>query len=220
MWVWVEEGQGFDKMKETLKLIGVLSAICIVSGLLLAQVERHTKGPIEEARRREKLDALNRALPPHDNQPDSDAVTVTDGKVGWLFYVATLNGAYAGTAFECSSRNGYGGEITIMAGIDPSSSIPRLEILSQNETPGLGAKIEGAAFLGQFSGRTAERAQWCGVLQDGGEIAAITGATISSRAVCEALRRGLDAFQRNRAVILAGPRNDETQEQATADERR
>jgi len=197
----LDRGQGFDEMKETMRLIGVLTAICVVSGLLLAQVEKHTKGPIEEARRQEMLQALNKVLPAHDNQPDADTVTVADDGAEWLFYVGTLNGAYAGVAFECSSRNGYGGEIRVMAGIDAANRITRIEILSQNETPGLGAKVEGDSFTGQFSGRTTENAEWCSVKQDRGEIAAITGATISSRTVCEAIQHGLNIFDKNRGAV-------------------
>ena len=60
-------------MKETARLVGVLTVICLVAGLLLAAVYNATKSPIEEAKKREKLEALEKVLPAYDNVPSEAA---------------------------------------------------------------------------------------------------------------------------------------------------
>lgn len=89
-----------------------------------------------------------------------------------------------GYTFIATGR-GYGGRINIFVGIDPDYSIRNIEILSHTETPGLGNKITEDPFIKQFEGLLVED---IALSRDGGKIDAITGATISSRAVTEAIQ--------------------------------
>ena len=85
-----------------------------------------------------------------------------------------------------ASGSGYSGEINILVGINSDYAIKDVAILSHTETPGLGSKITEEAFTGQFIGLdTGDMA----LSKDGGKIDAITGATISSRAVTEAIQK-------------------------------
>ena len=181
-------------MKEYLRMILTLAVFCAVSGALLAWANTVTKGPIEQARRAELLDALKRVLPEHDNDVVADARTIgADGK-NWTFYVARKGGVYAGTAFR-STADGYGGTIEILVGILADDTIKSMEILvADKETPGLGSKIRDAAFRNQFGGKRAMDSSWAVVKKDGGAVDAVTGATISSRAASKAVKVGLDVY--------------------------
>jgi len=183
-------------MKDLLRLVVVLTLICLTSGALLGWVNGLTREPILEARRAEKLHALHAVLPAYDNEPDTDAVTVQEDGQTWTFYVARLDGRFVGAAFETVSPAGYGGDITVMVGVNSAGTVQAIEILSHKETPGLGARITEPAFKALFSDRAIVGVAWA-VKKDQGAIDEITAATISSRAVVEAVKHGLDVYLRN-----------------------
>ena len=94
------------------------------------------------------------------------------------------NGAEIGSAFLAVGK-GYGGLIDILVGLENETTIKGVTIVSHLESPGLGARITESVFTDQFTGvNIADVA----LRQKGGEIDAITGATISSRAVVEAIK--------------------------------
>jgi Na+-translocating ferredoxin:NAD+ oxidoreductase subunit G len=189
-------------MKDLIKMAAALTAISVVAGYLLATTNKITKAPIAAARLAEKMDAMQKVLPPYDNDPMADTCIVQEAGRQWTFYVARMQGAFAGAAFEAASDQGYSGTIRILAGILPDNSIKGLEIVEQSETPGLGAKISARAFKDQFHGKAIFGTRWM-VKKDGGDIDAITGATISPRAVVAALQTGLAAYTNNLDRITA-----------------
>lgn len=195
-------------MREIGRLIVALTLIAVISGLILAVVEGMTREPIAAQRRLEMLKALRAVLPPMDNEPDTDAVTLPVGKdakgqeVRRTFYRGRQQGALSGVAFKVVSPEGYAGNIEIMVGVDPAGSVTGIEILTQAETPGLGNKISEDWFKAQFRGRSLDNADWR-VKKDGGQFDQITGATISPRAVVKAVRGGLEYFRDHRAEIIA-----------------
>jgi len=195
-------------MKEILRLMLVLTSICFVSALALSQVYELTKEPIAYQKRLEVLRAIRLVLPEIDNEPDKDVVHLrssdtADGEPRDItFYRGRLNSDVVGIAFVVGSREGYGGNIDIMLGIDPQGGILGIEVLSHLETPGLGAKIVEKPFKQQFVGRSLENTRW-GVRKDGGDIDQITGATVSPRAVVKAIERGLCVFEKNKTKILS-----------------
>ena len=91
-----------------------------------------------------------------------------------------------GKAVSVSSR-GYSGPINMLIGIDKSGKIVGIKILSQTETPGLGANVVKPKFLNQFIGKTGNDP-----IEPRKDIDAITGATISSRAVCSGVKQALE----------------------------
>jgi electron transport complex protein RnfG len=188
-------------MKDFVKLVGVLTVISLIAGLSLAMAYQITLEPIAEAKRQEKLAALAKVLPEYDNDPYESRRAIADGDTDWTFYVARQGESVAGVAFETASP-GYGGDIVLMVGIKDATAIQAVEVLEAlQETPGLGAKVNDAEFRAQFEGKAADNTDWCAVKQDGGDIDAITGATISSRAVCKALKNGLAAFQKHEGEL-------------------
>ncbi len=187
-------------MRETCKLIAIPAAICLVAGLALAWVNRQTEGPIQAAIRRARIEALQQALPAHDNDPAEDRYEVADTDPPLIFHVARRDGEYAGAAWSVVSTEGYGGEIEIMIGVDDRNRVQGMAILRQRETPGLGAKIERAEFKDQFAGRPMEDTDWR-VRSDGGDIDEITAATLSSEAVVAAVAAGLKQYREHEARI-------------------
>ena len=195
-------------MKNAFKIVFVLTVICVIAGGLPAVIYKITKEPIEKALLAEKMQAMKKVLPPYDNDPMLCTNVVVEAEKKWVFYVARKNGAFAGTAFEASSDQGYGGTITILVGI-ASNTVYGIEILEQKETPGLGAQITKPSFTDQFQHKNIVKTKWK-VKKEGGDINAITGATISPRAVLDALRAGLKVYIKNQKAIANTKRSEKS----------
>ncbi|MBM4143557.1 MAG: RnfABCDGE type electron transport complex subunit G [Lentisphaerae bacterium] len=192
-------------MSNGIRMLLVLTAFSVASGLVLAWTNAVTRAPIENARRAEFLAALRSVLPACDNDVAADCVAVVEGGRTWTNHVARKGGVYAGAAFRASA-DGYGGPIELMVGLRADGTVNGLAVVAADrETPGLGSRIKEAAFLDRFKGRSARDARWCAVRKDGGEIDAITGATISSRAVAQAVRAGLEAYAGHAGEIERAP---------------
>lgn len=195
-------------MNGVLRLVLVLTLITAGAGLILSLVESATREPIAEQRRLATLRALKAVLPPADNSPDEDTVQLLIGQdrrgrdLLRTFFRGRQEGELSGIAFKVIAPNGYSGNITVMVGVNLEGTVAGIEILSHNETPGLGDKIELPVFKGIFVGKNLENADWR-VKKDGGEFDQITGATISPRAVVGAVRNGLEFFRDHRAEVLA-----------------
>ncbi len=208
-------------MNESARMIIVLTIISALSALLLAAADSFTREPIARAMKAEKLEALRQVLPEYDNQPDTETVVIDSGSTVMTACVARLQGRFAGCAFETSSEAGYSGGITMLVGLRPDGALNGLCALRQNETPGLGAKIASSnePFMTQFAGRSLHSASWS-VTRDGGDFDAITGATITSRAVIEAVKNALEAFQAYRATIEAADQQKAADQQEAADQQK
>ncbi|MCA1809010.1 MAG: RnfABCDGE type electron transport complex subunit G, partial [Lentisphaerae bacterium] len=137
---------------------------------------------------------------------DTCVISVQDR--AWTFYRARQKGQFAGAAFEASSDQGYSGTIRIMAGVSADDKVSGVAIIEQMETPGLGARIAEPSFTSQFRDRAIQATKWA-VTKDGGDINAITGATISPRAVVEALKTGLNVYEQNKQRIAAADSKDQ-----------
>ena len=135
-----------------------------------------------------RLQALKRVLPPCDNALAAAARTFADDGREWTFYVGRHLGRPVGAAFVTASERGYHhGHIEVVVGVLTNGTVNATEVIrAENETPGLGTRVKSPEFRDQFKGRPAANPGWAAVTKDGGEIQAITGATISSRAVTEA----------------------------------
>ena len=116
-------------------------------------------------------------------------------------FPAYKNDALWAIAFEMSG-SGYGGDIGVIVGIDVASeALIGIGITTHKETPGLGARIREKGFRDGFAGLGMEGAVL--VKADGGEVDAVSGATISSQGVCEAVNKAFDTYRENKEAILA-----------------
>ena len=187
-------------MKNSLKLIGSLTGICILSGALLAFVYGATAERIEAVAQMRIAAAAAQVLPAHENV--GEAIEVSHNDTDLLFRPAYLgDGKLVGYAIQFATSAGYGGTIRMMLGIDTQGKTTGLVILpGHSETPGLGAKITEDAFLQAFTGKLLTETNWR-VTSDGGVIDSITAATVSSRAVAEAVLMAATAFETNRDML-------------------
>ena len=183
------------KLESTLpNMFLVLTVIALVSAAALAFTYGQTKPILEEQARQEQIQAVANVIPESfDNAPTEEAITV-DGYEGVEIYPATRSGRRVGTAVRSYSSDGYGGTVTVMVGFSPEGEITGTTVLSHTETPGLGAKMTEPSFRDQFVGTTVGE-DGLAVTKDGGSIDAITAATISSRAFCDAVNRAWNAVQ-------------------------
>ncbi|MFO7870108.1 MAG: RnfABCDGE type electron transport complex subunit G [Kiritimatiellia bacterium] len=174
-------------------MTGILTLVSSVAGLVLAWANDLTEDRIDKVKSERKLAAVRSVLPPCDNFNTNSAVTITHNGKEHTFYIAVKEGLYAGAAFETVSKKGYGGDIGVMVGVNAEGTVQGIEILSHEETPGLGARIENPGFKSRFAGRDLKKTQWK-VEKDGGDIDQITSATISSRAVAETAGKGIELY--------------------------
>ncbi len=181
----------------------VLGAICLVAAAALAAVFEVTKDPIAASRAAVERQAIQTVLPAFDQVGTAPAPAATGGTRLLALYPAWSSGQFVGAAVKVVDAGGYGGDVTIMVGVDANLKVHAIRLLSHKETPGLGSKLGEPKFAGQFSGLEVPAAG-LRVVKDGGSVQAITGATISSRCAARAATAAVQAV-RERAAELAAP---------------
>ena len=160
-----------------LKLVMCLTIISAVCAGVLASVNAVTKEAILKIREQQTLDAAAAVMP--------SGVEKVEPKGDGIFVGKDVAGKAIGYAVKGVSPAGYGGDIVLMVGLTPDFKIVTYKKLEAAETPGLGSNLTSPGFMGQFSGMDASSP--LSVKKDGGEVEAITSATITSRAVCGAI---------------------------------
>lgn len=160
-------------MKEMVRYGMVLSLTCALAAASLAGVHALTKSRILAQAQAEEGSALKEVLP---NAARFEPVKKGDAVIYYKAYDA--EGNFMAVAFKAAQK-GYSSVIETMAGMDRDGRLTAIKVISQNETPGLGAAVVEPAFTGQFSGKNIDSLD---------QVQAITGATISSRAVIEAVK--------------------------------
>ncbi len=176
------------KNREIFVPSATLLIICLVATLLLGVTNFFTSDLITKLEQETQTAAMQEVLP-------AEGYIKTEGKE---IYTAEKNGAVAGYIFVTSGA-GYGGDIKVMTAVDPAGKILAVSILSaSDETPGLGQNVTKEGFYSQFLGLSSEIT----VVKNGAnaevnEINAVTGATISSRAVTKAVNEALTLYSEN-----------------------
>jgi len=183
------------KESNFLNMVLTLFIVAAVAALALGGVYSLTKEPIAIAKQ-EKLEAAIKAVVPGF---DTIIVKKVEDKPGdsLTFYIAKKGGKKVGTAIKTYSKEGFSGEIEILVGFNDDGTINNTVVLSHKETPGLGDKMSKSKsdFPDQFIGKNPATFKLY-VKKDGGDVDAITAATISSRAFCDALRRAYKTFEK------------------------
>lgn len=134
---------------------------------------------------------LKKVLPPFDNDPFKEVKKINDIE----YYPASKNNISVGYAIK-TFADGYSGPIWILTGILPDGKINGVHLLQHTETIGYGDKLTSPEFLNQFKGKVIGKCMM-EVKKDGGEIDAISGSTVSSRAFCEAIIKAAELFTTN-----------------------
>lgn len=187
------------KAESTLKnMLFSLTLIALVASLALALVNNVTKGPIEKVNKEKIAQAVAKVLPAYDNYTiDTVMVDTKKGKEPMVRYTAVdAEGNLVGKAMESWDDNGFGGRLSAMVGFDAEGNISGYEVLASAETPGLGAKADQwfqKEGKGCVIGMNPSQNNIT-VKKDGGEVDAITGSTITSRAFCRMVATAYSAF--------------------------
>lgn len=179
-------------VQSTLKnMVLCLGVICLVSSAVLAGVYALTKEPIEAAAAAKTNNAITQVVPEFDGEPELASIEA-DGQT-YEYYVVRKGGEVAGYAITAAAT-GFGGPVSVMVGVTADGIVYNTSVLSQSETPGLGAKCTEPAFADQF--RNLDPAQTkLAVTKDGGDIDAITASTITSRAYVNAVNNALAVYK-------------------------
>ena len=179
------------RLESTLiNMIVSLALISMTMSAALALVYQTTKGPIETAQKQIELNAIKLVVPEFDSDPSEGAAQ----KDGVFIYTLYKQNQPVGYAIKSFTEKGFSGHIEIMAGFLPDGSIHNITVLQHKETPGLGTKMTEPAFSSQFMGKNPETFA-LRVKKDGGQVDAITAATISSRAYCDAVQRAYNTLK-------------------------
>jgi electron transport complex protein RnfG len=199
-------------MPETAKMIIVLTVISGLASLGLAAFNDHTMPSIRENERQYTLRSIKKVMPKadkpnpckksqpkFDNSPDQDAVCVK----GTTVYRGRAGTELVGLAIIAEGDKAYSGTITCLIGLSPDGVVTGVEVLKHAETPGLGAKIEECAWRRQLIGKRAQDMVWK-VSKDGGNVDQISGATISSRSMIDAVIKARKLLDENREKIING----------------
>ena len=161
------------KMNDMLKLGLTLMVVTLIAALALALTNHYTVYQIEMQKELAIKESLNKVIVADSFSEEEqyyDAYDEEENMIGRVLKV---------------EAPGYSSIIIALAGIDLENKITGIDVVSQQETPGLGANIEKENFLKQFIGKGEDELK---LKKDGGEIDAITGATISSRAITDGVR--------------------------------
>ena len=180
------------KQASMASLVIVLAVICLVSAAVLGLVNKVTVGPIQANTEKTVQESLRSVMP-----IDGDYEDVTDQYTGGNVTVdvtgvsvpvkAVYKAADEGYVVETMSPNGFGGALDMMAGVDNDGNVTGIAIISHAETSGLGSKSTDPEWQAQFKGVNGT----IGVTKDGYQINAITGSTITSRAVCDGVNAAI-----------------------------
>ena len=186
-------------MKSTLlNMTAVLFGITLVASAGVGFVNMITVEPIAAAKEAATLAALNEVLPAFD-VTTTEELTIDDMPI--TVYTATAGGSVSGYAVQSMTKQGFGGVVRLMVGFTPDGEVVNVNVLRQAETPGLGTKMADKenVLLGSIQGKKLETMKLVdgklAVKKDGGDVDALTAATISSRAYVDAINRAWMAYK-------------------------
>lgn len=168
--------------------------ISMLSGLALAFTNEATAERIKELVTKDLNAALAIVIPGFDNKPGDEKEPkepARDGNSKLAFYPAKKGSELIGYAVESTVYSGYSGELGVIFGVNKDGVIQKVKLITCNETPGLGDKAKKPDFLSQFEGKSLADFNFK-VKKDKGDVLALTGATITSRAVSLAIENGLN----------------------------
>lgn len=181
--------------REIIRMVVTLFVISLICSATLGIVNAVTKDKIAAIEAETRAAAMREVLPEAAAFADISASLTDEFKaehaVTGMFSATTVDGSAAGHAVMVAPR-GFGGEIVMIVGVDMDGIVTGVVITEMSETAGLGAKADDPAFLSQYTGKSGLLSVVKGEAKDN-EISAITGATVTSRAVTEGVRAAVKA---------------------------
>lgn len=193
-------------MRDIIKMIVVLTVICVASAFSMAYVKDITQAPREyQLLKFVQEPSIKSVLSGYDNDPIKDRIKLPAGKdekgreVFINVFPAKKNGKVIAVAYASAAR-GYHDLIDVMVGIDENAKVTGVSIMTHSETPGLGARVAEPKFTSQFGGLPLSGD--LNLTAKGGKIEGITGATFSSTGVVSAVRKALEEFPKIKKEVF------------------
>jgi electron transport complex protein RnfG len=189
-------------MRNILRLFVTVAIFSCFSGALLAAVKSGTEARIEYQQLKfVKGPVLEEIMAGSSNDPLADRFKIQDGEEERSIFVGVFDGKRNTVAFETFGK-GFGGDIGVMVAVNlENDEIVGVGVTTHSETPGLGARVKTEPdFTAQFKGLSIQ--QPYKVRGDGGNIDAVSGATFSSRGVCNAVNSAEEIYQRLKPQIM------------------
>ena len=189
-------------MRDIIRMIVVLGVLSAASGVLLAGVKSGTAAKIEYQQLKfVKGPAIIKILEGCANDPLVDRFKIQDGEVERSFYVGVFDGKANAVAYETFGK-GFGGDVGIMVGVNlETDELLGIGVTTHSETPGLGSRAkDDPSFGAQFKGMPINKP--FKVKPDGGEVDAVSGATVTSRGVCAGVTDSSGFFTKLKPQII------------------
>ena len=189
-------------MREMVKMVVVLTVLSVISGGGLKWLEEFAK-PLIENQEMElvKGPAIRQILKEADNDPVNDRFKVKDGESERNVFVGVFGGKANTVALE-TQVNGFADKVGLVVAINvDDSTLAGIGVTTHKETPGLGGNAKAdPSFAAQFKGKSIEKE--IKVTNDGGDINALSGATITSRAVCRGTMQAIETYNSLKPQLL------------------
>ncbi|SDH12984.1 electron transport complex subunit RsxG [Roseospirillum parvum] len=189
----------------------LLGLFACLAAVLLAGGDEATREDIKARKAEDLVASLSQVIPPesHDNNLLADTLSVTTGDGDTRTVYQAIRAERVVAVAYMVVGQGYAGPVEVLMGVDESGTVLGARVLAHAETPGLGDKIERAKddWIDSFAGQsfdTLPEGRWK-VKKDGGVFDQFSGATITPRAVVQAVKGGLDFFHARRDELLTIP---------------
>ena len=179
-------------MKNIVRIGLALALVCLLAAVSLSAVNYLTKGEIERRKAEELAESLKVVFPAaerFEELPVPPDAPKREGTSILAVYEALAQGQRSGYVFRVATM-GYGGKMVLLVGIGEDGTLKGIQVLEHQETPGLGSNITEESFRSQFVGKSVDDP-----FEAKKDIQAITGATISTRAVASACRGAIAYFK-------------------------
>ncbi|WP_054032755.1 RnfABCDGE type electron transport complex subunit G [Desulfatitalea tepidiphila] len=189
-------------MGEMIKMVVVLTVLSVISGGGLKWYEGFTKPAIENAEMQlVKGPTVLQIMEGAENNPIEQRFKIPSGETEQTIFVGKFDGQLKTIAME-TQVNGFADKMGLMVAINTDDdTLKGIGVTTHKETPGLGGNAKAdPSFAAQFKGKTID--QEIKVTNDGGDINAISGATITSRAVCKGTMQAIEAYKQLKPQIL------------------
>ena len=193
-------------MRDIIKMVVVLTVICVASAFALSFVNNVTKAPREyQLLKFVQEPSIKAVLSGYDNDPVKDLIKIPEGKdekgkeIFLNVFPAKKDGKVFAVAYAAAAR-GYHDLIDVMVGINKDAKITGISIMTHSETPGLGARVVEPKFTSQFKGL--DLGGDLNLTGKGGKVEGITGATFSSTGVVNAVRKAMEEFPKIKKEVF------------------
>ncbi len=189
-------------MREMINMIVVLTVLTTFSGGLLAAVRAKTQVQIEnQVLKFQKAPAIKGIFPETTNDPLAERFIIKGDNIELQVFPGKLADGSKAIAFE-TSGTGFGGDVGLMVGINlDTDSIVDVRVTTHSETPGIGSRAkDNLSFVSQFSGKKLDTN--FSVKAEGGVIDAMSGATVTSKAVGLAANQAKEIYRKLKPEIV------------------